>query len=81
MEVWARAETWVEVRASDETQRLRNGQEAEIGGYGIFVERTAETFVAESVALYRLRHSVREAAVEATRLLTRTHGGLSLVSW
>jgi hypothetical protein len=82
-EGWEQAETWVDVQLGDETRRLGAAQAAEIGPYGIAVERSFRPGVPgdeESVAVFLLNADVRELAIESAHLL-RASTGLRMAPW
>ena len=84
LEEWERSSPWLDVQVGDDTRRLQDGQAAEVGPYGVWVERSSRPGWPredESVALYRFDADIRDAAVESARLLAQGNHSLKLVGW
>jgi hypothetical protein len=81
---WPRPGTWVEVTAGNATKVLRDQQEATVGEYSVFVERSWRDGIPgedEAVAVYRSDENIREVAIESTKRLAKAHHDMRLVQW
>ena len=77
-------EMWVEVSKSDETVRLRVGDERRIGDYSVTVIRCREDGCpgkCESVAISLHDAALNAASVHSSRLLAGPNAGLKMMDW
>ena len=75
---------WVNVSKSDETARLRAGDERRIGDYSVTVIRCREDGCpgkCESVAISLDDAGLNAASVHSSRLLAGPNAGLQLMDW